>query len=76
MKPELAFSQPNRHRHTPCETDLSKEASVDVPSMRTPAACSNDELLAEARECEAVIRRAMARQFALMAEVERRGLYG
>ncbi|MDR7303262.1 hypothetical protein [Haloactinomyces albus] len=66
MKPELDLPRAN-----PCESGLT-----DVPSMRAPAACSDGELLAEIRECEAVVRRALAEQYALMAEVERRGLYG
>lgn len=43
--------------------------------MRPPATCSDEELLEEVRECEAVVRRAMAKQYALMAEIERRGLF-
>ncbi|WP_141921325.1 hypothetical protein [Halopolyspora algeriensis] len=66
MKPELALL-----RTDPCESD-----PAEMSSVRTPAACSDDELLAEVRECEAVVRRALAEQYALMAEVERRGLYG
>lgn len=65
MKPELVIPREN-----PAEAEL-----VEVPSVRTPATCSDDELLTEVRECEAVVRRALAEQYALMAEVERRGLY-
>lgn len=55
-------------------TDSCDSDRADVSSMRPPGVCSDEELLVEVRECEAVVRRALAKQYALMAEIERRGL--
>jgi hypothetical protein len=58
--------------HTARIVDMPQEPSRETP----PAAYSDADLVERIRDRESVMRRALAEQLGLIAEAERRGLYG
>jgi hypothetical protein len=58
--------------HTAQIVELPQEPPRETP----PAAYSDAELAERIRDRESVMRRALAEQLGLIAEAERRGLYG